>query len=68
MFEKYKIARQFSLSQHIVLYPGDCLNLLKNIPDESMQLIVTSSPYNIGKEYEKRLKLKTYLDQYRLGC
>ncbi len=26
-------------------------------------LIVTSPPYNIGKEYEKKLKLHTYLDQ-----
>ena len=63
MFEKYKIADRFSLSQHIVVYPGDCLDLMKHIPDESMQLIVTSPPYNIGKEYEKRLKLKAYLDQ-----
>lgn len=63
MFEKYKICDQFSLSRHIVVYPGDCLDLLHRIPDESMQLIVTSPPYNIGKEYEKKLKLKVYLDQ-----
>ena len=63
MFEKYEICDQFSLSRHIVVYPGDCLDLLHRIPDESMQLIVTSPPYNIGKEYEKKLKLKVYLDQ-----
>ena len=63
MFEKYKIFDQFSLSRHIVVYPGDCLRLLRHIPDGSMQLIVTSPPYNIGKEYEKKLKLKSYLDQ-----
>lgn len=63
MFEKYKIADQFALSQHIVVYAGDCLDLLKQIPDESMQLIVTSPPYNIGKEYEKKLKLEAYLKQ-----
>jgi adenine-specific DNA-methyltransferase len=28
-----------------------------------MQLIVTSPPYNIGKEYEQKLKLKDYLNQ-----
>ena len=66
MFEKYKIFDQFSPSRHIVLYPGDCLELLSRIPDESMQLIVTSPPYNIGKEYEKKLKLKDYLDQQSL--
>jgi adenine-specific DNA-methyltransferase len=63
MFEKYKICDQFSLSRHIVVYPGDCLDLLHHIPDESIQLIVTSPPYNIGKEYEKKLKLQVYLDQ-----
>ena len=63
MFERYKICDQFYLSRHIVVYPGNCLDLLHQIPDESMQLIVTSPPYNIGKEYEKKLKLKAYIDQ-----
>jgi adenine-specific DNA-methyltransferase len=63
MFEKWKISDKFSLSEHIVVHPGDCLELLKEIPDGSLQLIVTSPPYNIGKEYEKRLKLVTYLEQ-----
>ncbi|MCK4292551.1 MAG: site-specific DNA-methyltransferase [Planctomycetes bacterium] len=63
MFEQHSISGTFATSKHIVVYPGDCLGLLKRIPDESMQLIVTSPPYNIGKEYEKRLKLRTYLEQ-----
>jgi len=36
---------------------------LKTIPDNCLQLIVTSPPYNIGKEYEKRLNLELYVDQ-----
>lgn len=39
------------------------MDLLREIPDESMQLVVTSPPYNIGKEYEKRLKLADYVEQ-----
>ena len=39
------------------------MELLKKVPDESIQLIITSPPYNIGKEYEKKLKLKTYVEQ-----
>ena len=46
-----------------VVYPGTCLNLLKQIPSESIQLIVTSPPYNIGKEYENKIKLNTYIEQ-----
>ena len=57
------IDSQYSTSSKIVLYPGDCLDMLKQIPAESIQLIVTSPPYNIGKEYEKRLDLDSYLAQ-----
>jgi adenine-specific DNA-methyltransferase len=60
---KEKIYKKFDLSRKIVISPGDCLKLLKDIPDESLQLIVTSPPYNIGKEYEKKLKLNLYLEQ-----
>ncbi len=63
MFDKRKIVEKFALSEHIVAYAGDCLELLKTIPGESLKLVVTSPPYNIGKEYEKRLKLESYLEQ-----
>lgn len=58
-----EIADEFGPSESIVVYYGDCLDLLKSIPDESLQLVVTSPPYNIGKEYEKRLQLDLYLRQ-----
>jgi len=61
--QSVKIANKFSLSESIVIYPDDCLDLLKSIPDESIQLIVTSPPYNIGKEYEKKLHLDLYIEQ-----
>jgi adenine-specific DNA-methyltransferase len=57
------ISQTFHSDEYIVIYPGDCIELLATIPDESLQLIVTSPPYNIGKEYEKRLKLEIYLEQ-----
>jgi len=63
MLNLRKITDNFSPSENIVLYPGDCLNLLKTIPDELLTLVITSPPYNIGKEYEKKLKLEKYLEQ-----
>ncbi len=63
MFEKVKIAQNFDKSEQIVVYPGDCIDLLTQIPDKSIQLIVTSPPYNISKEYEKKLHLSKYLEQ-----
>ncbi|KKL78859.1 hypothetical protein LCGC14_2020610, partial [marine sediment metagenome] len=32
---------------------GDCLKIMKDIPDNSIDLVVTSPPYNIGKELSK---------------
>ena len=58
-----KIADKFSIDEHAVLFYGSCLDLLRDIPDKSMQLIITSPPYNIGKEYEKKLKIETYIKQ-----
>lgn len=57
------IAKKFNSSERVVLHYGSCLDLLKDMPDKSMQLIVTSPPYNIGKEYEKKLKIENYVEQ-----
>lgn len=63
MFNHYEIAPTFAEDERIVVFAGDCLDLLQTIPDGSIQLIVTSPPYNIGKEYEKKLLLSAYLDE-----
>jgi len=65
MLAKHPIVDRFSADQRVVVYAGDCLDLLGQIPDGSVQLVVTSPPYNLGKEYERRLKLERYLDQQR---
>lgn len=44
----------------------DNLDYLARIVDESVQLVVTSPPYNIGKEYESKESLSTYVDQQRV--
>ena len=63
MFKTYEISRKFSESEQVVLFHGDCLELLREIPDKSLQLVITSPPYNIGKPYETRLKLDDYVNQ-----
>lgn len=47
----------------VTLFHGDCVDLLRQIPDRAARLVITSPPYNIGKEYEKRLQFKHYLEQ-----
>lgn len=49
----------------VTLFTGDCRDLLGQIPNDSVQLVVTSPPYNIGKKYEQRTSLKSYLAQQR---
>ena len=56
-----KISKTYSQESDVTLYPGDCLELLQQIPAASAQLIVTSPPYNIGKRYEKKKTLDSYL-------
>ncbi|MBV9010189.1 MAG: site-specific DNA-methyltransferase [Verrucomicrobia bacterium] len=66
MFERgIKVARQFSHHERAVVYPGDCRELLAAIPNGAIQLVVTSPPYNIGKQYESRLQLNEYVRQQR---
>lgn len=41
------------MNENIRIEFGDCRELLKTIPDNSVTLVVTSPPYNIGKKYGK---------------
>jgi adenine-specific DNA-methyltransferase len=44
------------------LFCGDVLVTLRHLPDSSADLVITSPPYNIGKEYETRRGLDDYVD------
>ena len=48
--------------ERYAIYRGDALDLLAAIPAGTVDLTVTSPPYNIGKEYEKVRSLDEYLD------
>ena len=45
------IANHFNKKEIVVFFEGDCRDLLAEIPDNTIQLVVTSPPYNIGKGY-----------------
>lgn len=53
-------ARFVAGAERCLLYHGDCRELLKALPDASVQLVVTSPPYNIGKAYEQKKTLEEY--------
>ncbi len=60
---KINISSNFNPDADLVLFEGNCLDLLSQIDDEFVKLIVTSPPYNLGKNYEKKLSMKEYLIQ-----
>jgi adenine-specific DNA-methyltransferase len=61
--EVANIEEQFDPGAKIVLYQGDVNDFLETIPDESVKLVVTSPPYNVGKVYETRVEIEDYLAQ-----
>lgn len=55
------LTTEFAPDAEAVIWHGDCLDFLRTLPDGLTQLIVTSPPYNIGKKYERRMRLDQYL-------
>jgi len=41
----------FQKADEVVLYQGDAVEVLRKLPEGFVDLIVTSPPYNVGKEY-----------------
>ena len=68
LFEEFRIPNNIEYRQ--VEIPKDDLNKLyckssenmDEIPDDSIHLMVTSPPYNVGKEYDNDLTLDEYLE------
>jgi len=63
LFPLPKISHQFGRQKNIVLHTGDTYDFLQTLPVASANLIMTSPPYNVGKEYETRTSLQRYLKQ-----
>lgn len=47
--------------ENVAIFKGDCVSLMGQLPSLSVDLTVTSPPYNIGKEYEQILPVEDYL-------
>jgi len=63
LFPTPEISDSFSPECGIVLHNGDSYDFLRTIPSNTATLIITSPPYNIGKDYETRTTIESYLNQ-----
>ena len=45
--DRLKTSPSFDASVDLVIFEGDCLDLLATIPDGLTKLVVTSPPYNL---------------------
>ena len=60
-----RIYKKYKESNKVTLHNGDCIDLLRKLPDESVDLVVTSPPYCIGKAYEDpHNDIKTFKTQH----
>lgn len=60
-----RIYKNYNENNKVTLHDGDCMELLRKLPNESVDLIVTSPPYCIGKAYENpHDDIKTFKSQH----
>ena len=50
------------------IYNGDCLEYLKKIPDNSIDLVITDPPFNIGKKYAGNYNDHLKFEEYLAWC
>lgn len=56
-----RIYQNYNDNADIVFHHGDTIKFLNTLPEGVINLIITSPPYNIGKEYEVRESIENYL-------
>jgi site-specific DNA-methyltransferase (adenine-specific)/adenine-specific DNA-methyltransferase len=60
LFDNYRLQDEYTDGANLVLAQGDAFAFTKGLPDSSVQLVITSPPYNIGKSYETKASIDGY--------
>ncbi len=60
-FNPSVIMENYDDSNCITIHHGESSSFLRTISDRAISLVVTSPPYNIGKSYERKQGITTYL-------
>ena len=59
--QRWHVTGSFSERSDVILHEGDAQSFLSSVPPDRVGLVVTSPPYNVGKEYETTAELGHYL-------
>lgn len=51
--------------QRATIFHGDCFKLIKAIPDNSIDLVVTSPPYCMGKKYQEYDDINAFIEAHK---
>ena len=62
---KFKRSAKFNNKSDVIFLEGDCLESIKSIPNESVNLVISSPPYNLNKEYEEKKAFEAYLKEMK---
>lgn len=59
---KRALGQPYFEAPNCLLYNGDCVEMMRRMDASTINLTVTSPPYNIGKAYERNLPLPEYVE------
>jgi DNA modification methylase len=65
LMSECSVENVYSPDVGVVLECCDALSFAQRLPKDSVRLIITSPPYNIGKSYETRTSIQDYLDSQK---
>jgi len=60
--DNQSISNKFNIKSDISIIESDTLDACTKLPSNYFQLIISSPPYNIGKDYEKRVSFESYIN------
>src|SRR5436305_13728428 len=59
--ERYQLVYQTHLGR---LFQGDCMDLLRDLPDDCADLVFADPPFNLGKDYGNNISDTLKRDEY----
>lgn len=62
---RLKVQSRWRANNNYTVFRGNCGELLKKLPPRSVDLVLTSPPYCIGKSYEKKTQAEQFLNDLR---